>query len=90
MARQSKGTPRSRAWFDGFEGIDPRDSSDSYAADYREGQAERVIRHERLNAVCAAARRTDELLKREYATRGPVQAEFMGEVRELVGVNGMA
>ena len=90
MARQSKGTPRSKAWFDGFEGHDPRDSSESYAADYRDGQAERIIRHERLNKVCADARRTDALLKQEYSARGPVQAEFMGEVRELIAVNGMA
>jgi len=64
--------------------------SDRYAADYEAGALARDQAHERLNAVCAAARRTDALLKREYATRGPAKAVVFGEERELLPVNGMA
>ena len=94
---KAKGTPRSRAWWDGYEHLTPKEfgpmrspESDRYAADYEAGALARDQAHERLNAVCAAARRTDALLKREYATRGPAKAVVFGEERELLPVNGMA
>ena len=92
---KAKGAPRSRAWWDGYEHLTPKEfgarspESDRYAADYEAGALARDQAHERLNAVCAAARRTDALLKREYATRGPAKAVVFGEERELLPVNGM-
>ena len=84
----SKRVVRSMGWLDGFNGIDPRQTGEVYRKEYAEGQATRQAAHERLNRVCADARRMQENERARLAKAGPARARFMGEMRELIGVNG--
>ena len=90
---KAKGAPRSRAWWDGYEHLTPKEfgpmrspESDRYAADYEAGALARDQAHERLNKVCADARRMDvnQRAREAELRQRPVVAEFMGEARVLM------